>query len=98
MSCTISVYEIDNIEASESWESAWKVTKESYGVDAVCKQVISTEQPAEDVEADMKEATSRVNQMNKLLKEEVELGATHAFVSSTGNGSPIFGINLSELA
>jgi|AntDeeMinimDraft_5_1070356.scaffolds.fasta_scaffold18741_2 hypothetical protein len=96
MSATLSVYELKNFDSNGSWEKAWAFVKANYGSDAICREVISAQITEQQFISDLTEATTKKSDLNTFLWEEVELGATHAFVQRANEGA-IFGIDLESL-
>lgn len=96
MSATLAVYELKNFESDGSWEKAWEFVKANFGTDAICRNVAEAPLTEQQFIADLSKAMSQKNKVNKMLWEEVEEGATHAFVQR-GNEGAIFGIDLKSL-
>lgn len=96
MGITLSVYQLVNFEPDGNWHTAWDFVKANYGSDAVCRNVSETPLTEQQIISDLTKATSEKNELNAMLREEVNTGATHVFVQRKQEGA-IFGIDLKLL-
>lgn len=92
----VSVYAIPNCADEENWVSAWQVVQESYGVGAICRNILQSDAPLPDEALALEAALSHATPLNRILLEERNSGATHAFVQPEEGGA-VFGVCLRSL-
>jgi hypothetical protein len=93
---TISIYEIEAAVDDTDWVDAWAVVENSYGIDAICRNVFESDVSVNDEVIALKEVSKMQSKLSNLLSHEYECGATHAFVHSKV-GSAVFGVNLKHI-
>lgn len=92
----VSVYAIQGLVDEENWVAAWQVVGESYGIGAICRNVLSSDAPLPDEALALEAALMQPTPLNKILLRERDSGATHAFVQPE-EGAAVFGICLKSL-
>ena len=92
----ISIYAIEEMSEDSTWEEAWTIVEESYGVDAICRNVLESNANVEDEILSLKQLNTADSKLREILKSELDAGATHAFIQPL-KGKALFGVSLKKI-
>jgi len=95
----ISVYRLETKANADvyDWQLMWNFVGKHYGSEAICRNILYSKADVIDLGIALDLACDYKSELNSLLTDERENGATHAFVSPE-MGAPVYGIYLEHLS
>lgn len=92
----ISIYKINTAVEVSNWQAAWAVVENSYGIDAILRNIFESQASVEDETLALRAACEMQTNLASMQLREQSSDATHAFVQSE-NGNTKFGLDLNAI-